>query len=155
MEWHTLMSIGSLMKGFLLKMSLCQQHYTHLAVHQHLTFCLYFILPMQHHNVFGLLWCYSDKLPKIDKENFSTFRPEGLHQERAFVRRVPLTLLTKALRSKRREVFFVYFRQLKNWLCCYYIKTLPRCTLVILYCTITVCSKFNIHCIILFPRLMF
>ena len=29
-----------------------------------------------------------------------------------------LTLRTKALRSKRREVFFVYFRQLKNRLCC-------------------------------------
>ena len=43
-----------------------------------------------------------------------------------------LTLLTKAPRSKRREVFFVDFRQLKNRLCCYYIKTLPRCNLVIL-----------------------
>ena len=49
---------------------------------------------------------------------------------------VTLTLLTKALRSKRREVFFVYFRQLKNRLCCCYIKTLPRCcNLVILLTT--------------------
>ena len=39
--------------------------------------------------------------------------------------------MTKALRSKRREVFFVYFRQLKNRLCCCYIKTLPRCNPVI------------------------
>ena len=29
------------------------------------------------------------QLPEIDKENFSTFRPEGLRQERAFVRRGP------------------------------------------------------------------
>ena len=43
--------------------------------------------------------------------------------------------MTKALRSKRREVFFVYFRQLKNRLRCCYIKTLPRCNLVILDCS--------------------
>ena len=71
------------------------------------------------------------QLPKIDKENFSTFRPRSKRPEGL------RTLLTKALRSKRREVFFVYFRQLKNRLCCCYIKTLPRCTLVILDKTIS------------------
>ena len=72
------------------------------------------------------------RLPKIDKENFSTFRGPS-SGELVWNRKRQYTLLTKALRLKRREVFFVYIRHLKNRLCCCYIKTLPaRCNLVIL-----------------------